>query len=80
MIESAPTGFPTVVIMMRGRVDGRVSETSLVCCFGAGVAFEDGGGNVVVVRREREAGMSSVVRDECMAVHAFMYRSVQCKV
>jgi hypothetical protein len=24
--------------------------------------------------------MSSVVRDECMAVHAFIYRSVQCKV
>jgi hypothetical protein len=79
MIESAPTGFPTVV-MMRGRVDGRVSETSLACCFGAGVAFEDRGGDVVVVRGEREAGMSSVVRDECMAVHAFIYRSVQCKV
>jgi hypothetical protein len=30
--------------------------------------------------RERLAGMSSVVRDECMAVHAFVYRSVQCKV
>jgi hypothetical protein len=42
--------------MMRGRVDGRVSETSLVCCFGAGVAFEDRGGDVVVVRRERERG------------------------
>jgi hypothetical protein len=29
-----------------------------------------------VVRREIEADMSSVMGDKCMAVHAFIYRSL----